>query len=62
MEKQREGALAMLEEYDQYGVGTYLYQPSDIFGYNGDKIKWDLYWVQNKVTPFRAGDVEYIGE
>ena len=56
VETQRKAALSLLEEYDNYGVGTYLYQPSDVYGYKTN-FEWDTYFVKNKITPFRLGDI-----
>ena len=56
LEEQKEAARALMEEFDQNGVGTYLYQPAAIYGYKNN-IEWNTYFVKNHVTPFRAGDI-----
>lgn len=56
IEEQREAARKLLEIYDTEAIGTYLYVPSDVYGLD-DNIEWDTYFVKDKVTPFRAGDI-----
>lgn len=61
IEGQREAAVTLMDEWDTYGVGTYLYQPSDIYGVKNN-IEWDTYFIKNKITPFRAGEINIVNE
>ncbi len=58
-DEQRKAAGELLDEFDTFVPGTYLYQAEDIFGIR-DGIEWDLHYAENQVLPFRAGDIQFI--
>ena len=55
LEEQREAARTLLEVFDTYCPGTYLYQAEDLYGIR-DGLEWDMTYCENQIMPFRAGD------
>ena len=53
--ERNEAARILMEVFDTYCPGTYLYQVEDVYGIRGD-LEWDLHYARNQVTPFRADD------
>ena len=56
LEEQREAARTLLEVFDTYCPGTYLYQAEDLYGIR-DGLEWDMTYCENQIMPFRAGDL-----
>lgn len=57
LEEQREAARTLLEVFDTYCPGTYLYQAEDLYGIR-DGLEWDMTYCENQIMPFRAGDLK----
>ncbi|SEP84133.1 peptide/nickel transport system substrate-binding protein [Ignavigranum ruoffiae] len=57
IEEQKKAAKILMEVFDTYVPGTYLYQAEDIYGIR-DGLEWDLHYTQNQITPFRAEDLK----
>ena len=49
-------AKDLLEMFDTYCPGTYLYQAEDYYGIR-DGLDWDLRWARAQIMPFRAEDL-----
>ena len=56
LEEQREAARTLLEVFDTYCPGTYLYQAEDLYGIR-DGLEWDMTYCENQIMPFRASDL-----
>lgn len=56
IEEQREAARTLLEVFDTYAPGTYLYQAEDVYGIR-DGLEWEMTYTQNQIMPFRAEDL-----
>ncbi|MFR4590754.1 MAG: ABC transporter substrate-binding protein [Eisenbergiella sp.] len=57
LEEQREAARTLLEVFDTYCPGTYLYQAEDLYGIR-DGLDWDMTYCENQIMPFRADDLK----
>lgn len=57
LNEQREAARTLLEVFDTYCPGTYLYQAEDLYGIR-DGLEWDMTYCENQIMPFRAGDLK----
>lgn len=55
VEDRRQGARELLEIFDTYCPGTYLYMAEDLYGVR-DGLDWDMTYCENQIMPFRAGD------
>ena len=60
IEEQREAARTLLEVFDTYCPGTYLYQAEDLYGIR-DGLEWDTTYCENQIMPFRAEDLKITG-
>ena len=60
LEEQRAAARTLLEVFDTYCPGTYLYQAEDLYGIR-DGLDWDMTYCENQIMPFRAGDLKVSG-
>ena len=49
LEEQRQAARTLMEVFDTYCPGTYLYQAEDLYG---------MTYCENQIMPFRAGDLK----
>ena len=56
LEEQRQAARTLMEVFDTYCPGTYLYQAEDLYGIR-DGLEWDMTYCENQIMPFRAGDL-----
>lgn len=56
LQQQQEAARKLMEVFDTYCPGTYLYQAEDLYGIR-DGLEWDLTYCENQIMPFRAGDI-----
>lgn len=56
LEEQRAAARTLLEVFDTYCPGTYLYQAEDLYGIR-DGLDWDMTYCENQIMPFRADDL-----
>jgi peptide/nickel transport system substrate-binding protein len=60
--KQRqELARKLLEMFDKYAPGTYLYIAEELYGIR-DGFDWDMYYARNQIMPFRAGDFKAVSK
>ncbi len=59
-EEQKQAARTLLEVFDTYCPGTYLYQAEDLYGIR-DGLEWDMTYCENQIMPFRAGDLKVAG-
>lgn len=57
LQEQREAARTLLEVFDTYCPGTYLYQAEDLYGIR-DGLEWDMTYCENQIMPFRADDLK----
>lgn len=57
LEEQRQAARTLMEVFDTYCPGTYLYQAEDLYGIR-DGLEWDMTYCENQIMPFRAGDLK----
>ncbi len=57
LEEQRQAAQTLLEIFDTYCPGTYLYQAEDLYGIR-DGLEWDMTYCENQIMPFRADDLK----
>lgn len=57
LEEQREAARTLMEVFDTYCPGTYLYQAEDLYGIR-DGLEWDMTYCENQIMPFRADDLK----
>ena len=60
LEEQRQAARTLMEVFDTYCPGTYLYQAEDLYGIR-DGLEWDMTYCENQIMPFRAGDLKVTG-
>ena len=56
LQEQQDAAWKLMEVFDTYCPGTYLYQAEDLYGIR-DGLEWDLTYCENQIMPFRAGDI-----
>lgn len=56
--EQQAAALAMLEEFDEFVPGTYLYMAEDLYGVR-DGLNWNMHYCEAQIMPFRAADFSF---
>ena len=59
IEEQRQAARTLMEVFDTYCPGTYLYQAEDLYGIR-DGLEWDMTYCENQIMPFRADDLKVV--
>ena len=48
----------MLEEFDEFVPGTYLYMAEDLYGMR-DGLNWNMHYCEAQIMPFRAADFSF---
>ena len=56
--EQQAAAKAMLEEFDEFVPGTYLYMAEDLYGMR-DGLNWNMHYCEAQIMPFRAADFSF---
>ena len=56
--EQQAAAKAMLEEFDEFVPGTYLYMAEDLYGIR-DGLNWNMHYCEAQIMPFRAADFSF---